>query len=145
MGCLRSEQEYGTDGALLRFGLSQKLTLIERDTHINKLVLRIVPRENKELQNQYLMKVHILITSTLALSNNRCPTKAPLLRSSSDSFRGYIVICAYVPAALRFESVPGLTTRTFSTTYLSSALCRTDMAHNRYTIPLQIAVKYSVE
>lgn len=65
----------------------------------------------------------ILTTSTLALSNTLCatlfppPPSAATAFSSSVSVRGCSAICAYVPAARRFDSWPGFIVRTDSTTW----------------------------
>ena len=58
---------------------------------------------------------YILITSTLALSKSLWGTLLKPL-SSSWTILGCKDICAYVPAALRFDNVPGLITITLSTT-----------------------------
>jgi hypothetical protein len=58
---------------------------------------------------------YILFTSTLALSKSLWGTVLRPL-SSSRIILGCKDICVYVPAALRFDSVPGLITITLSTT-----------------------------
>lgn len=55
--------------------------------------------------------------STLARSNSLCSSRLPAALSSSVTLAGSTVTRAYVPGPLRFDSVPGLTTRTESTTW----------------------------
>jgi hypothetical protein len=73
------------------------------------------PRSSSILKIAVDADAYILITSTLALSKSLWGT---LLRplSSSWTILGCKDICVYVPAALRFDNVPGLITITLSTT-----------------------------
>jgi hypothetical protein len=73
------------------------------------------PRSSSLLKIAVDASGYILITSTLALSKSLWGT---LLRPLSSSWiiLGCKDICVYVPAALRFDNVPGLMTITLSTT-----------------------------
>jgi len=61
---------------------------------------------------------YIFTMSTRVRSQSLCATAAPLCVSSSVTFAGCTMMRAYVPAARRLASVPGLMTMTDSTTWM---------------------------
>lgn len=80
--------------------------------------------ESHEFHPHSRIVIHIFIISTLVLSNILCVIRSPFFLkaslSSSVTLAGNIVMRANVPAALRFDNVPGLMTRTDFTTCVAT-------------------------